>query len=51
VNTDLMKRAGLPPGEPPATWAAFSRAVQRIAAIDPETKGFGMNSGEREVLF
>jgi multiple sugar transport system substrate-binding protein len=51
VNADLMKRAGLSPGERPATWASFARAVQRIDAIDPETKGFGMNSGEREVLF
>jgi multiple sugar transport system substrate-binding protein len=51
VNADLLKRAGLNPEDPPATWAAFARAVQRIDAIDPETKGFGMNSGEREVLF
>ena len=51
VNADLMKRAGLSPEEPPATWAAFARAIQRIDAIDPETKGLGMNSGEREVLF
>jgi multiple sugar transport system substrate-binding protein len=51
LNADLMLRASLTPEQAPATWAAFARAVQRIDAIDPETKGFGMNSGEREVLF
>jgi len=51
VNQDLMKRAGLSPDRPPATWADFAGAVARIDALAPEIKGFGMNSGEREVLF
>ena len=50
-NADLMRRAGLSPERPPTTWAAFKTAVARIDAIDAEAKGFGMNSGEREVLF
>jgi len=50
-NADLMRRAGLSPQKPPTTWAAFKTAVARIDAIDSGTKGFGMNSGEREVLF
>jgi len=49
VNTDLMKRAGL--SRPPATWAELSSAVARIDALGGGVKGFGMNSGEREVLF
>jgi multiple sugar transport system substrate-binding protein len=51
MNGDLMKRAGLSPLRPPTTWASFARAVQLVDAVDPEAKGFGMNSGEREVLF
>ncbi len=51
VNTDLLKRAGLSPEHPPLTWAEFATAVERIDALGPDVKGFGMNSGEREVLF
>ena len=51
MNGDLMKRAGLSPEHPPVTWAEFAAGVQRIDAVEPEVKGFGMNSGEREVLF
>ena len=51
VNTDLMKRAGLPAERPPATWAELSSAVARIDALGGGVRGFGMNSGEREVLF
>ena len=51
MNTDLMHGVGLPPEEPPTTWPDFARAVERIDAAGPELKGFGMNSGEREVLF
>ena len=49
VNTDLMHGVGLE--EPPTTWADFARAVERIDQAGPELKGFGMNAGEREVLF
>jgi multiple sugar transport system substrate-binding protein len=51
VNADLMKRAGLSPDHPPTTWGEFADAVARIDALSPELEGFGMNSGEREVLF
>jgi multiple sugar transport system substrate-binding protein len=51
VNTELFKRAGLDPANPPATWSDFKAAAARIDALGPDTKGFGMNSGEREVLF
>jgi multiple sugar transport system substrate-binding protein len=51
MNTDLMKRAGLDAERPPATWAEFSNAVTRIDALGRGVRGFGMNSGEREVLF
>lgn len=51
MNGDLMRRAGLDPKKPPTTWAEFERAVRLIDAVDPGAKGFGMNSGEREVLF
>jgi multiple sugar transport system substrate-binding protein len=49
VNADLMRRAGV--SRPPATWAEFSSAVARIDALGSGIRGFGMNSGEREVLF
>jgi multiple sugar transport system substrate-binding protein len=51
VNTDLLARAGIAPEHPPLTWAEFAAAVARIDALGPDVKGFGMNSGEREVLF
>jgi len=51
VNTDLLRRAGLSPEHPPLTWAEFANAVERIDALGGGVKGFGMNSGEREVLF
>jgi multiple sugar transport system substrate-binding protein len=51
VNTDLLTRAGLSPERPPETWAEFAQAAARIDALGGGLKGFGMNSGEREVLF
>ncbi len=51
MNADLMRGVGLPPEQPPETWTDFARAVERIDAAGPDLKGFGMNSGEREVLF
>jgi multiple sugar transport system substrate-binding protein len=51
VNADLMKRAGLSAERPPATWAEFGSAVARVDALGQGIRGFGMNSGEREVLF
>jgi len=51
LNGDLLRRAGLRPENPPATWSEFARAVAAVAALDPEVEGFGMNSGEREIMF
>jgi len=51
VNTDLLARAGLSPERPPETWAEFAQATARIDGLGQGVKGFGMNSGEREVLF
>ena len=51
LNGDLFRRAGLDPLKPPTTWADFERAVIATDAVEAEVKGFGMNSGEREVMF
>jgi len=51
VNSRLLRTAGLDPTKPPATWAEFAHAAARIDAQGGGIKGFGMNSGEREVLF
>jgi len=51
MNADLMRGVGLPPENPPTTWTDFARAVEQIDAAGPDLKGFGMNAGEREVLF
>jgi multiple sugar transport system substrate-binding protein len=50
-NDDLFRRAGLDPGKPPATWDGMLQAARAIATRVPDTKGFGMNAGEREILF
>ncbi|MEK7317078.1 MAG: extracellular solute-binding protein [Candidatus Eisenbacteria bacterium] len=51
LNDDLFRRAGLDPTKPPETWADLLRAARTITERVPDAKGFGMNSGEREVLF
>ena len=51
LNDDLFRRAGLDPTKPPETWADLLRAARAITERVPDAKGFGMNSGEREVLF
>lgn len=51
LNDDLFRRAGLDPSKPPATWAEMRDAAAAIATRVPDAKGFGMNSGEREILF
>lgn len=50
-NRELFRTAGLDPARPPQTWDELTRAAKRIDELDPELKGFGLNSGEREVLF
>ncbi len=51
LNDDLFRRAGLDPANPPATWAELRHAAREIATKIPDAKGFGMNAGEREILF
>jgi multiple sugar transport system substrate-binding protein len=51
VNDDLLRRAGLDPATPPATWAELRAAAEAIATKVPGVNGFGMNAGEREILF
>ena len=51
VNLDLLRKAGLDPAKPPATWAELLAASRRISERVPDAKGFGMNAGEREILF
>ena len=51
VQQDLFRRAGLDPEKPPTTWAELRDAARRITERVPDAKGFGMNAGEREILF
>jgi multiple sugar transport system substrate-binding protein len=51
VNDDLFRRAGLDPAKPPATWAELLQAARAVTERVPDAKGFGMNAGEREILF
>jgi len=51
VNDDLMRRAGLDPSKPPATWDELLRAARAITEKGHGAKGFGMSAGEREILF
>lgn len=51
LNDDLFRRAGLDPAKPPETWDDLLRAARAISERVPDAKGFGMNAGEREVLF
>jgi multiple sugar transport system substrate-binding protein len=50
-NRELMRRARLDPEHPPATWDELARAVKRVDEADTDSRGFGLNAGEREVLF
>ena len=51
LSDDLLRRAGLDPAKPPETWADLLAASRAIAERVPDAKGFGMNAGEREILF
>ena len=50
-NGDLFRRAGLDPSKGPETWADLARDARRVSERIPDAKGFGMNAGERELLF
>ena len=51
INDDLFTRAGLDPKHPPLTWSELLHAAHEITVRVPDAKGFGMNAGEREILF
>jgi multiple sugar transport system substrate-binding protein len=50
-NDDLFRKAGLDPQKPLDTWDDLFRAARAVSEKVPDAKGFGMNSGEREILF
>ncbi len=50
-NKELFRRAGLDPEAPPETWSELTECVRRIHALDKEVHGFGMNAGERYILY
>jgi len=51
VNDNLVNEAKLDAGAPILTWEDLRRTVQAISERDPGARGFGMNAGEREILF
>jgi multiple sugar transport system substrate-binding protein len=50
-NDDLFERAGLDPEEPPQTWDALLKAAMLIDGLGDDIHGFGLNLGERYVLY
>jgi multiple sugar transport system substrate-binding protein len=50
-NIDLFEKAGLDPRHPPETWDELLDAAKRIDELPGDVSGFGLNSGERYVLY
>jgi multiple sugar transport system substrate-binding protein len=50
-NRELFSRAGLSPDSPPVTWSEFASAAKAVHNPDQGIYGFGMNAGERYVLY
>ncbi len=50
-NRDLMRKVGLDPDRPPGTWTELLDCVERIHKPEEGIYGFGMNAGERYVLY
>ncbi|NIM20507.1 MAG: extracellular solute-binding protein [Candidatus Latescibacteria bacterium] len=50
-NKSLFRSAGLDPEEPPRTWKDLLDAAKRIHALGTDIHGFGLNLGERYVLY
>ena len=50
-NRDLFRRAGLDPDDPPETWSELLAAAGAIDALGDGIDGFGLNLGERYVLY
>ncbi|HEX3113312.1 MAG TPA: extracellular solute-binding protein, partial [Candidatus Eisenbacteria bacterium] len=51
VNDNLVNEAKMSAGEPILTWGDLRAKVQAISERCPGARGFGMNAGEREILF
>ena len=50
-NKDLFARAGLDPEKPPETWSQLSACAKKIHSPARGVYGFGLNTGERYILF
>ncbi|MFH1311660.1 MAG: extracellular solute-binding protein [Candidatus Eisenbacteria bacterium] len=50
-NRGLFAEAGISPDDPPVTWSELSSAAERIHGLRDDVYGFGMNAGERYVLY
>lgn len=50
-NKDLMKKVGLDPETPPATWDQLLNNCKKVNQLKPEAYGFGANSAERHRLY
>ena len=51
VNDYLVTQAKMDAGAPILTWGELRAKVQAISERCPGARGFGMNAGEREILF
>lgn len=50
-NVDLFTDAALDPQRPPVTWDGLLEAAERIDGLGDDIRGFGLNLGERYVLY
>ncbi len=50
-NKTLFARAGLDSTRPPETWADLSRAAQAVEKLGGGVHGYGVQAGERKILF
>jgi len=50
-NKDLLRKVGLDPEIPPATWDQLLNDCKKVNQLEPESYGFGANSAERHRLY